>query len=313
VAAGTAAARTPTLLMRIKASSSAPANISSALPTDARSTCEETTMKRLRSMVIVPAVMTACMLAVGSGGPLGAQEKPAADASPLQKFVSGAPSSESPSWTLAAGGRIYDTWWDALDRTKPKETNPAYPKTGTRSGANTWRCVECHGWDYKGKDGVNGRGQPMGERYTGIVGIRAARKMSTAAIVQKMRAPPHNYSSAMITDEEMRRLAAFVRSGQHDADRHIDRATGRVRGNIERGKAIFQTVCAACHGFDGRALNWGSAREPGYIGTEAKKLPWEVLHKIRNSHPGAAMVNLRALSLEDAVATLAYAQTLPSE
>jgi hypothetical protein len=38
-----------------------------------------------------------------------------------------------------------------------------------------------------------------------------------------------------------------------------------------------------------------------------------VLHKIRNAHPGAAMINLRAFPLQDAIDTLAYAQTLPEK
>ncbi len=242
-----------------------------------------------------------------------AQDKPADHGSSLQVFVHGAPDAPSRAWTLAAGGRIYDTWWDALDRKKPKVTNPAYPAEGKRSGATTWRCVECHGWDYKGKDGVQGKDQPMGERYSGVKGIRGAQRMTPAAIARMMRSPPHNYTPEMITDDEMLRLAAFVRSGQHDADKVIDRKTGVVKGNRKRGAELYQTTCAACHGHDGKALNWGTPEKPGYIGTEAKALPWEVLHKIRNSHPGAAMINLRAFPLQDAVDALAYAQTLPEK
>ncbi len=248
-----------------------------------------------------------------AGGGAWAQDKPAAHGSSLQIFVHGVPDNPTTAWTLGAGGRIYDTWWDALDRKKPKETNPSYPQTGTRTGANTWRCVECHGWDYKGKDGVYGKDQPMGDRYTGIVGIRGAQRMPSAAIVKLMRSPPHNYSSEMITDDEMVRLAAFVRAGQHDADKYINRKSGEVRGDAKRGAALYQTLCAACHGHDGRALNWGTPDAPGYIGTEAKALPWEVLHKMRNSHPGAAMINLRALPMRDAIDTLTFAQTLPEK
>lgn len=246
-------------------------------------------------------------------GPAAAQEKPAAHGSALQEFVHGAPEKPSGPWTLAAGGRIYDTWWDALDRKKPKETNPAYPATGKRTGANTWRCVECHGWDYKGRDGVYGQGQPMGDRYTGIKGILGAREKPAAVIAKLLRAAPHNYTAEMITDAEMVRLAAFIRTGLHDADRYIDRKTAKVKGDANRGAGFYQTICAACHGLDGRALNWGTREEPAYVGTEAQKLPWEVLHKVRNSHPGAAMVNMRALPLKDTIDILAYAQTLPEK
>jgi thiosulfate dehydrogenase len=226
-----------------------------------------------------------------------------------QDFVHGSPDRPSKSWMLAAGGRIYDNWWDALDRKKPDGTNPSYPSTGKRQGATTWRCVECHGWDYKGKDGLFS----SGERYTGVMGIRGARSMSVAQITKMMRRAPHNYTPEMIRDDELGRLALFVREGQHDADLHIDRKTAKAKGDAARGAAVFQTVCAACHGFDGRLLNWGTKDEPAFVGTEARKFPAEVLHKIRNSHPGAAMVSLRAFPLADAVDVLAYAQSLPEK
>lgn len=227
----------------------------------------------------------------------------------LQSFVHGWPAAPSTAWSLAAGGRIYDNWWEALDRKKPEGNNPAYPAAGKRTGATTWRCVECHGWDYKGKDGLYG----SGERYSGVKGIRAAEGRNPAAIARLLRTAPHNYSPDMIRDEELSLVAAFVSRGQHETDRFIERKSGRVKGDAKRGAAFFQTMCAACHGFDGRALNWGTPAEPGYVGTEARALPWEVLHKIRNAHPGAAMINLRALPMKDAVDVLAYAQTLPEK
>jgi len=262
-------------------------------------------MKFVKALTLAT-VVVAC-------NPAAADQKPAAHDTSVQAYVHGAPQDPTKAWTQAAGGRIYDTWWDALDRKKPQNANPAYPATGKRTGATTWRCVECHGWDYKGKDGIAGKDQAMGDRYTGIKGVRGARSMEPDAIVKLMRSPSHGYTSEMIADAELLRLAEFLRSGQHDTDKYINRTTRKVSGDVQRGATVFQTVCAACHGLDGRALNWGTPQEPGYIGTEAKSLPWEVLHKMRNSHPGAAMVNLRALPFKDAIDTLAYAQTLPEK
>ena len=89
------------------------------------------------------------------------------------------------------------------------------------------------------------------------------------------------------------------------------------RGVVQRvarsflGQVMTSSPCAACHGFDGRALNWGTDKEPAYIGTEANSFPHEVLHKIRNAHPGAAMINLRGFPLKDAIDVLAFARSLP--
>ncbi|MCB1521027.1 MAG: c-type cytochrome [Hyphomicrobiaceae bacterium] len=253
----------------------------------------------------------AAVLAMLAAGTLGHQparaDKPAMHAPEAQDFVHGSPDDPSDAWAIAAGGRIYDSWWDALDRPAPTETHPSYPATGKVSGKNSWRCKECHGWDYKGR---NGR-YATGSHATGIPGIDGAAGRDPQAIAKLLRAPLHGYTSEMISDVQLMNVAKFVSRGQHDIADVIDATSGKPKGDTERGKALFQTICAACHGFDGRLLNWGSADAPAYIGTEASKLPDEVFHKIRSSHPGAAMVNLRALPLKDAIDVLTYAATLP--
>ncbi len=252
-------------------------------------------------------------LLVSAAGSLAAQEaNKAGEPDQIGRFLHGAPDKPTEIWLRAAGGRIYDNWWEALDRKKPEGAHPAYPKGGKRAG-NSWRCVECHGWDYNGRDGLYRRGGTYfgPDRYTGIKGIRAAAGRDVGRIMAQLRAAPHGYTPDMITDEELRRVAIFVSRGQDNADRSIDRKTGNTRGDLTRGAALFDTTCAACHGFDGRVLNWGSAQEPAFIGTEANTYPHEVLHKIRNAHPGAAMVNLRAYPLKDAIDLVAYARTLP--
>ncbi len=234
---------------------------------------------------------------------------PASDHSTLDDFIHRAPPQPTEIWLRSAGGRIYDNWWEALGRKKPDGSHPAYPKSGQRAGANTWRCVECHGWDYNGKDGLYG----SGERFTGIKGIRTAAGRDITRIMSLLRAAPHGYTPEMIKDEELRRLAIFVSRGQDNADRFIDLKTGNVKGDRTRGAGLFHTICAACHGFDGRLLNWGTAQEPAYIGTEANTFPHEVLHKIRNGHPGAAMINLRGFPFKDAIDILAYTRSLPTK
>ena len=229
-----------------------------------------------------------------------------------QEFVHGAPTVPSEAWTLAAGGRIYDTWWDALDRPEPEETNPAYPVAANakQRGSVTWRCKECHGWDYLGGDGIYGRGS----HFTGIKGIMDAAGRPVAELAALLRDANHPYSRAMISDEEMLRVATFVSRGLVDMRSFIDLGTRKVKaGDVERGRALFQTICAACHGFDGRLLDWGEDGGHKYVGTEAAEVPDEVMNKILNAHPGVQMVNLRALPLDDAIAVLAYAATLPAE
>lgn len=260
----------------------------------------------LALVAIIPATspVAAQTAAVGKPAKQHVEHSPEA-----QDFVHGRPDAPTEAWLLAAGGRIYDNWWEALDRSKPEGTHPSYPAAGPQKGAGTWRCKECHGWDYKGRDG----GYAKGSHATGIVGIDKAAGRDVAAITALLRAPVHGYTPAMINDEELGRVAAFVSRGQHDTSKFLDPATGTAKGDAGNGRAVFQTICAACHGYDGRLLNWGTPEQPAYVGTEAGKFPEEVLHKIRNSHPGAAMVSLRAMPLEAAVDVLTYARTLPAK
>ena len=78
------------------------------------------------------------------------------------------PAAPTEDWKMAYGGRLYDNWYGALAKQPPEITHPAYPDAGRKKGATTWRCKECHGWDYKGKDGAYGQGS----HFTGIRGLR---------------------------------------------------------------------------------------------------------------------------------------------
>lgn len=252
-------------------------------------------------LVSVPLGLLITSPSIAQSGKADTKSTPAPD------YATQAPANPSRAWTLAAGGRLYDIWWKALGKDEPKGTHPAYPKTGKVKGAATFRCKECHGWDYRGKDGI----YKSGSHATGIVGIRRFVGGDPAQIAKSLRAAPHNYTTSMIDDASMARLALFVSRGQHDARQWINAKTKKAIGNASRGRAIFQTTCAACHGYDGRLLNWGSDKEPEFVGTAATKYPEEILHKIRNGHPGSIMINLRTMPMRATVDVLAYAQTLP--
>ncbi len=222
-------------------------------------------------------------------------------------YIFGAPASPSEAWTIMSGGRIYDNWYATLDKDKPAATHPLWPASNTKqSGATTWRCKSCHGWDFRGKDGK----YATGSYQTGIKGIRGMAGADPAKIVAILRSPVHGYTTDMIPDEAAMRLGVFVGKGQYDITKWVS-DKGDVKGGPEKGKPVFQTVCAACHGFDGKALNWGDDKEPGFVGTEANANPWEVMAKIRHGHPGVEMVGLVAFPMQTAADVLAYTKTLP--
>lgn len=144
---------------------------------------------------------------------------------------------------------------------------------------------------------------------------RAHRKRRARRNLPILRGENHPYTTEMIKDAEMMRVATFLSAGLVDMTSFIDRETRQVivgSGDLDRGRAIFQTTCAACHGFDGRALDWGQGDEHNFIGTEATSLPDEVFNKLSNAHPGAAMINTRAFSVQDRINVLNYIATLPT-
>jgi thiosulfate dehydrogenase len=217
-------------------------------------------------------------------------------------------------WAISRGGQLYDNWIEVLDADPPTEKHPAYPATGKQEGAATWRCKECHGWDYKGEDGVYGEGR----RYTGIKGVRRMVMMDAKDIEKIIMNDTHAYTSQMLPARAVEKLALFLSRGQINMDQYIDRETKEVRGNLDRGAAFYQSVCAICHGFDGARMSFenettasAAFEDPKYLGTLSNRNPWEVLHKIRNGQPGVGMVALRVLSIQDQVDVLSYLQRLP--
>lgn len=208
---------------------------------------------------------------------------------------------ETEVYTISRGGQIYDNWMNALESDKPKGTHPSYPSKGKKKGASTWRCKECHGWDYNGKDGAYRKGS----HFTGIKGIREWFGKDPKKTAKVIRDKTHGYTKAMISDSAARKLSLFITHGQIDMDKYIDPKTKKVRGNIHRGARLYQTICSICHGFDGRAINFKEAPKAEYIGTVASANPWETLHKIRNGQPGVAMVALAALGIQDQLDILA--------
>jgi len=224
-------------------------------------------------------------------------------------FAFGEPRDATEEWALASGGRLYDNWWVALGGEEPKQTHSAYPAAGRQKGAGTWRCKECHGWDYKGAAGAYG----SGGRFTGIKGITGAASLDPKRIAATLRARLHGFTPAMIPDAALDRLALFVSKGQHDVDKFIDKSTKRANGSVERGRKLYQGNCAACHGFDGKSLNFGNEANPEYVGTLAAANPWEGMHKILNGQPGSPMPAWRVFDWQTTVDVLAYSQTLPAK
>ena len=276
---------------------------------------------------------------MGDPGPMGS---PGGDGSPCDvadnadgTFTMTCPGSapvtfgetEEPAAYLAAdaarGGQLYDRFWQVASVTavQPTTTHPLYPSFGTQTAGTTWRCKECHGWDYRGRDGA----YASGSHYTGVAGLYPPSKSLWSAYM--IISEDHGYAAAGLTDADIWDLVRFYREALVDSGTFIA-GDGSFRGDAAAGQALFaagvpgfntagtttNAACSTCHGADGTADNPGTGTGftefPGLISNEN---PQEFLHKLRFGQPGTTMPAADAIhaSLRDVADLGAYSQTLP--
>jgi len=207
--------------------------------------------------------------------------------------------------SVVRGGRLYDNWIKEAGKPVPAKPHSAYPGNKAYAGdpAATWRCKECHGWDYLGLGGAYGEGK----HHTGIKGIKGMAGADPKTIVTVLIDDTHEYGR-VLEFRDLEDLAIFVAKGQVDMDRFIDRRSRKAIGKGEKSRAFFNTLCATCHGMDGREIS--TMRPLGYL---SRRDPWQTLHKILNGHPNRIMPPLRVLETKILINTLAYIQALPAE
>jgi thiosulfate dehydrogenase len=186
------------------------------------------------------------------------------------------------------GGLLWDKWWTVNGAPAPVGNHPLYPPIGQQSGATTYRCKECHGWDYKGAAGAYG----SGPHYTGIRGVYGTTKTDAEMFeLIKMSAVPngHRFSNYGLSDQDILDLMQFIRDDVIDTGLYIDGA-GQFLGDEVQGQINYTTggwiSCNACHGDNGADINFGTPQSPEWIGTMAVYNPWELLHKTRFGQPG---------------------------
>ncbi|MDW8228001.1 MAG: c-type cytochrome [Anaerolineales bacterium] len=217
---------------------------------------------------------------------------------------------------IIQGAILYDNWFAALGVSAPPGDMPIWSRqtTNTRSGPDTWRCVECHGWDYRGALGAYG----SGSHYTGFPDVMLmTSQMTEEDIIAHLKGendPAHDYS-AYLDETAMRQLAVFLKYGVIDDSLYIDYVSLKViGGDVEHGKRLYESVCASCHGQDGTKIVFRSEGVNEYLGTVATRDPWRFLHRTRFGVAGVDMpVGARlGWSPVDGRDVLAYVQTLPT-
>ena len=207
------------------------------------------------------------------------------------------------------GGLLYDKWWKVNGGTEPTTDFPVWASqnTNARTGSDTWRCKECHGWDYVGKDGR----YSSGSHFTGFDGVWDQRNEQENNIFDSIKGMGTNHDlSSVLSDDDIADLTKFILDGLFDMSMYID--NGIATGNANNGQGLYDTNCASCHGLDGNTMDFSSSDGVQGIGWLALDNPQESLHKIRFGHPGSAMPSMLGVGLTDAEQgdILAYGQSL---
>lgn len=214
------------------------------------------------------------------------------------------------AWDFARGGRLYDQWWVASSLipapASPADTaiHPLWPSTNPTVGPATFRCANCHGWDYAGVNGVLGNTDlTANPRYTGIKGILPApaqvpTRQSPAEIYdflhsgQITSAGDHAFAANLTQDDlyGLTRLIVTLRDeslAKGAPSDFIDAATGLARNvNQRNGQISYNTgsnaggCSAGCHGADGRLRPLRGSNDM-FVRDVARNRGAETLHKIR--------------------------------
>src|SRR5690606_27665617 len=135
------------------------------------------------------------------------------------------------------GGKLYDNWMLALDLASPEGNQPLWSlqEPNPRSGVVSWRCAECHGWDYKGADGIYG---PASNHYTGFTCLGDMIGAPQSVVEDWLSGainPSHDflfYTNPIAIQD----LTAFLRTQQVDMDLMISPSSGEALGDIQAGE-----------------------------------------------------------------------------
>lgn len=221
-----------------------------------------------------------------------------------------------PSDDIIRGAQLYDKWYAVLGVDPPAGDMPIWSRqtTNTRSGPDTWRCSECHGWDYRGAEGA----YASGSHRTGFPNVMAlASTMQVDEIVGHLKGdkdPAHNFS-AYLDDTSLGQLASFLKSGVIDDTQYIDPVSLQVKdGNIDHGKQLYGSTCTTCHGEDGKKILFRTEGIDEYLGSVANRDPWRFLHRTRFGVAGTNMPIGAKMGWTpaDGRDILAFVQTLPT-
>lgn len=213
---------------------------------------------------------------------------------------------------IARGGRLYDTWWKENADEAPVGEHPLWPTSNATQGTETWRCSSCHGWDYKGNQGVLAdSGHPLFTDIKGVLDLTMAPESIVDFLLDGTVNNPSDHAlNSYMKRQDISDISEFLTNGEQQGVADIQAAI--EAGNAQLGQDIYQGItpgnCVNCHGAQGTSISNVD------VSQVAKQTPHQLAHTVRFGQPGSLMVpsitRFTGLSPEEAGHVLAFVKTL---
>lgn len=200
------------------------------------------------------------------------------------------------------GAQLYDAWYIYLALTPKEELHPLWEQEDMIFSSNdvTWRCSTCHGWDYKGVDGM-----------PGVIDVVGKSEEEILAWINGEMNPRHDFAPYMNSEQKID-LVAFLRTQLVDIDLLVDSETGLSLGNIDAGTRFYYSNCSDCHGDDAQGTTYGANASTWSLIPVAVNTPDRFIHKVRFSSPTRDFHNAieSGYTIQDLADVLAFIQSL---
>jgi len=185
------------------------------------------------------------------------------------------------AWSESIGGQLYSDWPLVMLFRGPFTKHPLWTGSPAAINTETWRCVNCHGWDYRGSAGVGG---DLGV-ISNVPGLRHLVGADRRTVADGITRGEHGFAAKQLSADALQFLVDFLIEGQNAVVALAEKAR-RSGADAAAGRERYVSVCRVCHGPAGERLNLGSERFPDTLPTLARSKPWKFLHGVRFGHAG---------------------------
>lgn len=227
------------------------------------------------------------------------------------------------------GGIMYDKFW--ATESGFNQSDPNIPTFNAY--ADFFRCKQCHGWDYLGREGSYISRGPRNNRPNVASGniLQIAKSKTAQELFDAMKKSTGrrdisydlstynpttnnvegdkmpNYSQ-LLTDAQIWDIVKYLKTEALDVTQLYDATysgtypTGSATytnlgkdGNATNGAAYYASKCAACHGVNGTSI----LMENMTVGKFTRTKSYEVQHKVKFGQLGSAMTATTGITLQN--------------